>query len=59
MIPLIKKELESCDNQKDSHICKKRLALNTQMIKKIVKLEVIVIIHINTEVLHIEYVFKI
>ena len=59
MIPSINKELESYDNQKNSHICKQRLTLNTQMIKKIVKLEIIVIIHTNTEVLHIEYVFKI
>ena len=58
MIPLINKELESYDNQKSSHICKQRLTLNTQMIKKILKLEIIVIIHINTEVLHIAYVFK-
>ena len=56
MIPLTNKELESYFSEKNSHLQKKGLKTNTLMIKNIVKLEITVIIQVNTEVLHITYV---
>ena len=50
MMPLTKKGYESNLNKINSHTCKKKL--NRLMIKIIVKLKTIVIIQINTEVLH-------
>ena len=56
MILLTNQQHESYEKTKFCYICKKSLNINTPMIKIIVKLKIIVIILINTEVLYIAYV---
>ena len=43
-------------NEKKVYICKKNLKVNMLKMKNIVKLETLVIIQVNIEVLHIAYV---
>ena len=52
IIPLTNEEYESYFNQRIHHIC---LSINTLMMKNIVKLNTIVMTHINTEVFYIIY----
>ena len=51
-----KEQQESYENAKICYICKKKLKIYISKIKNIVKLEVIVIIHGNIELLCIAYV---
>ena len=51
-----KQKQESCENAKICYICKESLKINMQEIKNIVRLDTIVIIQVNTEVLHIVHV---
>ena len=53
---LTKESQESCENVKFRCICTKSLKINMLKIKNIVNLEIIVIIQVNKEVLHIAYV---
>ena len=54
---LFTKELQkSYENAKICYICKKKLKINICKIKNIVKLEILVIIQEDIEVLHIAYV---
>ena len=55
-IPLTSEEYESYLYQKSCHICKKKSKINTLLVKIIVNLGIIVIIQVNTEVLHIVHV---
>ena len=53
---LTKEQQESYENAKIWYICKENLKINIWKIKNIIKLEIIVIIQWNIEVLHIAYV---
>ena len=53
---LTKDQQQSYKNQKSVTFVKKNLKINISKIKNIVKVEIIVIILGNTEVLHIGYV---
>ena len=55
-IPLTNEEHKSYFNQINCHICKKDVKINTLMIKIIINFKIMVIIEVNTEVLHIAYV---
>ena len=55
---LTKEQHKSDDNAKVCYICKKNLKINMWKIKTIVKLEIIVIIQGNIELLHIAYVIQ-
>ena len=59
MKSLIKEQHQSYKNGKVCYICKEKLKINMCKIKNIVKLEIIVIIQGNIEILHIAYEFKI
>ena len=56
MIPLTNKELRSYASKTNCHICKKKFEDKCTDHRNIIKLEIIVIIQINTEVLHITHV---
>ena len=56
MIPLLRKEYESCLNQINCCICKKSLKIKTILIKTIVKSGTIIIIKVTAEVMQIVYV---
>ena len=53
---LTNEQQETYENTKICYICKKRLKMNVLKIKNIAKLQIIVIIQVNIEVLHIAYV---
>ena len=53
---LTKEQQKSYENAKISYICKKKLKINMQKVKNILKLETIIIIQQNLEVLRITYV---
>ena len=55
---LTNKQQEVYENAKNCYICKEKINIkvNLSKIKNIVKLEIIVIIRVNTEVLRIVYV---
>ena len=52
----INRELESYASQVHCHICKEKIKEGMLTIRIIVKLELIAITEVNTELLHIEYV---
>ena len=53
---LVKEQQKSCQNTKICYICKKNLKINMLKIENIVKLEIIVIIKGNVEVLYRAYI---
>ena len=52
MMSLTNEFLESHPSQENCHICKKKMKTKTLIIKIIVKLEIIVIILVNTDAAH-------
>ena len=56
MIPLTSKNYEPYLHQTNCHICKKNVNINALMTKIIVNLHTVIIILVNSEVLHIAYV---
>ena len=56
MISLAGNKVESYASPENRHISKKKLKKKMLMMKSIVKLEILVIAQVNTEVLHIAYV---
>ena len=50
---LTKEQQKSCENEKIPYTCEKKLKINVWKVKNIEKLEIIVIIQANVEVLHI------
>ena len=55
---LTKEQQESYENAKNCYICKKKMKINIWKIENIVKLDIIVSIQENIEVLRIAYVIQ-